>query len=172
MFPHSCFCPSGALKRAKACKERVENGDGNALGVMESSIASAKDTLQDLTSAVEIMKNNPTRFNLSVEDVAKRETQVQALRYVRVRKRIVTQRFLRMYEENCGASILTRVCDWHTCATGTCALPFQFLVQVDAPTADGMVYREGERCEGCHREGSGAEAAASHAGRMGRVERH
>ena len=49
---------------------------------MESSVASAKDTLQDLTSAVEIMKNNPARFNLSVEDVAKRETQVQALRYV------------------------------------------------------------------------------------------
>lgn len=53
---------------------------------MESSVASAKDTLQDLTSAVEIMKNNPARFNLSVEDVAKRETQVQALRYVAVRE--------------------------------------------------------------------------------------
>ena len=81
-FFFSCACRLGALKRAKACKERVENGDVKALGVMESSVASAKDTLQDLTSAVEIMKNNPARFNLSVEDVAKREMQVQALRYV------------------------------------------------------------------------------------------
>lgn len=84
IFPPPGECPLGALKRAAACKERVENGDAKALGVMDSSLASAKDTLQDLTSAVEIMKNNPARFNLSVEDVAKRETQVQALRYVRV----------------------------------------------------------------------------------------
>ena len=81
---------TGALKRAKACKDRVENGDPKALGVMQSSISSARDTLQDLTSAVDIMKRDPTRFNLSVEDVAKREEQVQALRCgaERVEKRV------------------------------------------------------------------------------------
>ena len=70
----------GCLKRAFASKERVENGDQKALGVMDGALASAGETLQELTSAIEIMQKDPARFNLSADEVSKRVSQVQALK--------------------------------------------------------------------------------------------
>ena len=70
----------GCLKRAFASKERVENGDRAALGVMDGALASAGETLQELTSAVEIMRKDPARFNLSADEVSKRVSQIAALK--------------------------------------------------------------------------------------------
>lgn len=70
----------GCLKRAIGCRDRVENGDERALSVMDSALVSADATLTELASAVDIMKKDPSRFQLRPEDVDKRVGEIRILR--------------------------------------------------------------------------------------------